>query len=73
MGPEFPKIVSVDDHVIEPATCGSSASRPIPDVGPSVQRSGIARMGNIGGVYSWEEDPSRHALRFWLFEGARTR
>ena len=55
---EFPLIVSVDDHVIEPPHVWQTyLPRALRAEGPRVVRSGIARMGSIGGVYSWDEDP----------------
>ncbi len=69
---EFPQIVSVDDHVVEP-----------PDVwqdrlparfraeGPRVVRSGVSQMGNEGGVYSFTEDATATPCDFWLFEDLR--
>ncbi len=69
---EFPRIVSVDDHVIEPPTvwCTRLPAKMV-ESGPRVERSGIASMGNVGGVYSWEEDPKGTPCDFWLFEGSR--
>ncbi len=69
---EFPLIVSVDDHVIEPAHLWQQRlPAKFRELGPRVERSGIARMGNVGGVYSWEEDPKGTPCDFWLFEGSR--
>ena len=68
----FPQIVSVDDHVIEPPHVWQQY---LPDrfraEGPRVERSGVSHMGNVGGVYSWEEDPRATPCDFWLFEGSR--
>jgi len=68
----FPLIVSVDDHVIEPAHVWQQRlPAKYRQLGPRVERSGIAHMGNVGGVYSWEEDPKGTPCDFWLFEGSR--
>ena len=72
MGTEFPKIVSVDDHVIEPPHLWQDRlPARLRSEGPRVLRSGIARMGSVGGVYSWEEDPQGTPCDFWLFEDLR--
>ncbi len=72
MARSFPLIVSVDDHVIEPPHVWQ---RYLPErhraEGPRVERSGVARMGNVGGVYSWEEDPQATPCDFWVFAGSR--
>lgn len=74
MASPFPRIVSVDDHVIEPAHVWQQY---LPGrfraEGPRVERSGVSHMGNVGGVYSWEEDPEATPCDFWLFEGSRYR
>ncbi len=72
MEPDFPRIVSVDDHVIEPAHLWQQwlPARWRAE-GPRVERSGIARMGNVGGVYSWDEDPEATPCDLWLFEDLR--
>jgi predicted TIM-barrel fold metal-dependent hydrolase len=72
MGPEFPRIVSVDDHVIEPPHLWQQyLPARFRAEGPRVERSGIARMGSVGGVYSWDEDPAATPCDFWLFEELR--
>jgi len=72
MEQDFPWIVSVDDHVIEPPHVWQQY---LPErfraEGPRVVRSGIARMGSIGGVYSWDEDPDGTPCDFWLYEDLR--
>mgnify|MGYP000971257006 CR=1 FL=1 len=53
---EFPRIISVDDHVVEPA--GVWQDR-LPEkfkaVGPRMERRKIAEMSFVGGVYSYRE------------------
>ncbi|HTZ07718.1 MAG TPA: amidohydrolase, partial [Acidimicrobiales bacterium] len=68
----FPLIISVDDHVIEPPHLWRERlPARFRGEGPRVERSGVSRMGNVGGVYSWDEDPSGTPCDFWLFEDLR--
>jgi len=68
----FPRIVSVDDHVVEPPHVWQERlPARFRAEGPRVERSGVAAMGNVGGVYSWEEDPAGTPCDFWLFEDLR--
>jgi predicted TIM-barrel fold metal-dependent hydrolase len=72
MGNEFPRIISVDDHVIEPPQLWQERlPTGMRAEGPRVERSGISRMGSVGGVYSWDEDPGGVPCDFWLFEDLR--
>jgi len=72
MGGSFPGIVSVDDHVVEPAHVWQDRlPRRFRKEGPRLVRSGVSRMSNVGGVYSWEEDPDGTPCDFWLFEDLR--
>jgi predicted TIM-barrel fold metal-dependent hydrolase len=69
---EFPWIVSVDDHVVEPPHLWQQRlPAKFRAEGPRVERSGVSRMGSVGGVYSWEEDPKGTPCDFWLFETLR--
>ena len=72
MTDDFPRIISVDDHVIEPPHVWQTY---LPErfraEGPRVVRSGVSRMGSVGGVYSWDEDPAATPCDFWLFEDLR--
>ena len=67
MTDDFPRIISVDDHVIEPPHVWQTY---LPEryraEGPRVVRSGVSRMGSVGGVYSWDEDPGATPCDFWL-------
>jgi predicted TIM-barrel fold metal-dependent hydrolase len=53
---EFPKIISVDDHVVEPSNVWQDR---LPErfkaVGPRMERRKIAEMSFVGGVYSYRE------------------
>ena len=56
MPDDFPKIVSVDDHVVEPAHVWE---RWLPakhrDKGPHVERRGIGTMRHVGGGNCFHE------------------
>ncbi len=52
----FPKIISVDDHVIEPPTVWSDRlPAKYADVGPRMVRNKVAEMSYVGGVFSYRE------------------
>jgi len=69
---DFPLIISVDDHVVEPPDVWQ---RRLPAKfraeGPRVVRSGVSHMSNEGGVYSFTEDPDATPCDFWLLEDLR--
>jgi len=68
MDDDFPKIISVDDHVIEPAHVWQDRlpSR-YRDVGPRVvQKRG--NMSFVGGVFSYEPDEDGQLGDWWLYE-----
>ena len=72
MTDDFPRIISVDDHVIEPPHVWQTyLPERFRSEGPRVVRSGVSRMGSVGGVYSWDEDPGGTPCDFWLFEDLR--
>jgi len=72
MGHDFPSIVSVDDHVVEPPHLWQERlPTQFRGEGPRVERSGVTGMGNVGGVYAWDEDPAGTPCDFWLFEDLR--
>jgi len=53
---ELPKIVSVDDHVMEPADVWTSRlPAKFQDVGPRLVRQKVAEMKFVGGVVSYRE------------------
>ena len=68
----IPKIISVDDHVIEPANVWSSRlPAKFADVGPRIERRKIKRMGYVGGVFSYEEATANEDgtwCDWWLIE-----
>src|SRR3954469_24699681 len=68
MDPDFPKIISVDDHVIEHATVWQDRlPEKYKDVGPRT----IKERGNmqfVGGVFSYEPDENGAECDWWLYE-----
>jgi predicted TIM-barrel fold metal-dependent hydrolase len=67
---EFPKIVSVDDHVVEPPHVWE---RWLPakhrDQGPRVERRGIGTMRHVGGgTYEQTFDPDGPQADCWVYE-----
>ncbi len=67
---ELPKIISVDDHVVEPAHVWQDwLPERYRDRGPRVERRGIGSMRHTGGgQYSQTFDPDGPAADCWLFE-----
>jgi predicted TIM-barrel fold metal-dependent hydrolase len=68
--PELPKIISVDDHVVEPAHVWE---RWLParfhDRGPKVERRGIGSIRHVGGgTYEQTFDPDGPQADCWVFE-----
>ena len=65
---DFPKIISVDDHVIEPAHVWQDRlPAKYRDVGPRVvQRRG--NMSFVGGVFSYEPDDDGQLGDWWVYE-----
>ena len=75
MAIEIPKIISVDDHVIEPPNVWQDR---LPEkykaVGPRIERRKIKSMTFVGGVFSYEEagrERRRHLLRLVARRGPR--
>ena len=68
----IPKIISVDDHVIEPVDVWSNRlPAKFADVGPRVERRKIKKMGYVGGVFSYEEASAAEDgtwCDWWLIE-----
>src|SRR4051794_13185963 len=68
MDPDFPKIISVDDHVIEHSTVWQDRlPEKYKDVGPRT----IKERGNmqfVGGVFSYEPDEDGAECDWWLYE-----
>ena len=67
---EMPKIISVDDHVVEPAHVWERwMPSKFADRAPRVERRGIGPMKHIGGgVYDITWDPEGPQADCWVFE-----
>ncbi len=70
MADDFPRIVSVDDHVVEPPHVWE---RWLPakhrDKGPRVERRGIGTMRHVGGgTYEQTFDPDGPQADCWVYE-----
>jgi predicted TIM-barrel fold metal-dependent hydrolase len=70
--PEIPKIISVDDHVVEPAGVWQDRlPQKYLDVGPRVVRRKIADMNFVGGRFSYREaEPGEDGTEcdWWYYE-----
>ncbi|MCU1496252.1 MAG: amidohydrolase 2, partial [Acidimicrobiales bacterium] len=66
---ELPKIISVDDHVVEPPHVWQEyLPQRFKAEGPRIERRGIGAMKHIGGgVYEQEFDPSGRPADVWVF------
>ena len=68
--PELPKIISVDDHVVEPAHLWQTW---LPEKykarGPRIERRGIGEIKHVGGgAYQQTFDPDGPPADCWIFE-----
>ena len=70
MARELPKIISVDDHVVEPAHLWQTwLPERFRDRGPKVERRGIGTMKHIGGgAYEQTFDESGPKADCWVYE-----
>ena len=72
---EFPKIISVDDHIIEPPNVWQDRiPKKYLDVGPRIVRAPVKELGFIGGKF-WAEpgqpgDPG-DPVDWWFYEDLR--
>jgi predicted TIM-barrel fold metal-dependent hydrolase len=73
--PEIPKIISVDDHVLEPPNVWQDR---LPEkfkaVGPRLDRRKVKNMNFVGGVFSYDEasaDEDGTWCDWWLVEDLR--
>jgi predicted TIM-barrel fold metal-dependent hydrolase len=68
--PELPMIISVDDHVVEPAHLWQTwLPAKHADRGPRVERRGIGDIRHVGGgVYEQSFDPDGPQADVWVFE-----
>ena len=68
---EIPRIVSVDDHVIEPAHVWQDRlPERYKDVGPRVVQE-RGNMSFVGGNFSYEPDPDGQLGDWWVYEDKR--
>jgi predicted TIM-barrel fold metal-dependent hydrolase len=66
---EIPRIVSADDHVVEPADVWTSRlPAKYRDVGPRVQRAPVAEMTFRGGKYAYRMGEDGPLADWWLYE-----
>jgi predicted TIM-barrel fold metal-dependent hydrolase len=67
---DIPRIVSVDDHVVEPPHVWQKwLPQRFVDAGPRVERKGIGAMRHIGGgAYEQSFDPDGPPADCWFFE-----
>ncbi len=69
---EMPKIISVDDHVIEPKDLWSSRlPSKYQDVGPRIVRQRLRVGGHTGGTSMWEETEDGDLTDVWHYEDIR--
>ena len=67
--PDFPKIVSVDDHVIEPPNLWQDRlPARFKAEGPRVERHACTHMGYVGGRFSFELGDDGTPCDWWRFE-----
>ncbi|MEY2592005.1 MAG: hypothetical protein QOJ67_3989 [Acidimicrobiaceae bacterium] len=68
--PELPRIISVDDHVVEPPHVWKDwLPERFKERGPRVERRGIGSMKHVGGgVYEQAFDPDGPKADCWLYE-----
>jgi predicted TIM-barrel fold metal-dependent hydrolase len=67
--PPLPKIVSVDDHVIEPAHLFDTwLPQRYRDRGPRPVRTGIGGLRYADGRYHFTADPDGHPADWWQYE-----
>jgi predicted TIM-barrel fold metal-dependent hydrolase len=65
---EIPKIISVDDHVVEPADVWQKRlPKKYLDVGPRVERAPLGEMTFVGGNFSYEKGEGR-PCDWWHYE-----
>jgi predicted TIM-barrel fold metal-dependent hydrolase len=68
---EFPKIVSADDHVVEPPDLWSSRlPAKYRDIGPRIQRE-VGSVGLRDGVFKYEQHDDGRAVDVWYYEDIR--
>src|SRR5438477_4019403 len=72
VGRELPKIVSVDDHVVEPAHVWTDRlPAKYRDVGPRVVRAPLGEMTFVGGKFSFAPGDDGPMCDWWFYEDLR--
>jgi predicted TIM-barrel fold metal-dependent hydrolase len=66
---EIPKIISVDDHVIEPAHLFERwLPKKYQERGPKHVRTGVGELAYIGNTYVIKDDPNGPPADWWFYE-----
>lgn len=66
---ELPRIISVDDHVIEPAHLFETwLPKKYQDRGPKPLTAGIGELAYVGGKYQITMDPDGPPADWWIYE-----
>ncbi len=66
---EFPKIISVDDHIVEPATLWSDRlPSKYADVGPRIVRKDMPDVTFVGGKLTVNEGGGSKPADWWIYE-----
>ncbi|MCX7621616.1 MAG: amidohydrolase [Acidimicrobiales bacterium] len=66
---EFPKIISVDDHVIEPPNVWQDRlPAKYREIGPRVERHPVAEMTFVGGKFAYKMGTEGPLADWWVFE-----
>jgi predicted TIM-barrel fold metal-dependent hydrolase len=70
VAPELPRIISVDDHVVEPAHVWKTwLPEKFRAAGPRVERHGLGGLKFLGGTsYQYEIDESAPPCDIWIYE-----
>src|SRR5207249_8101677 len=69
---ELPKIVSVDDHVVEPAHVWTDRlPAKYRDIGPRVVRAPLGEMTFVGGKFSFAPGDDGPMCDWWFYEDLR--
>src|SRR2546428_11637014 len=70
---DIPKIISVDDHVVEPADVWQKRlPKKYLEVGPRVVRAPLGEMTFVGGNFPYEEGEG-DTFDWWLYEDKNIR
>ncbi|CAM5449959.1 hypothetical protein SVIOM74S_03218 [Streptomyces violarus] len=69
MATELPRIISVDDHVIEPAHLFETwLPAKYRDRGPKALTAGIGELAYVAGKYRITMDPEGQPTDWWIYE-----